>query len=191
MGRTNPTRETNTMSEATPDTGAPIPDPANEPEPVTGGPADLAAEIEKWKAQARKHEDRAKANAAAAKELEQVRAAAMTDQERAVAEARAQARTETLKEVGAERVADAVRVAAAGRLVDVDALLEGLDRTRFLDADGQPDVAAITTWVDRVAPKPSEGPAGFPDLGQGARTPSHALNGDPLTRDLKNVLGIR
>lgn len=160
---------------------------------------DWQAEAAKWKAladqtdkRAKRHADEAKANAAAAKELEQFRQASMSDQEKAVATARAEARAEALREVGAERVADAVRVAAAGRSVDVDALLEGLDRSRFLDDEGQPDVNAIAAWVDRVAPKPTENaPTGFPDLGQGARGSSAALNGDPLLASLKSTLNIR
>lgn len=156
--------------------------------------ADLTAELEKWKAQARKHEDRAKANAAAAKELEKLREQSMSDQERAVEEARRAARREALAEVGASRVDDAVRVAASGRAVDVDALLEGLDRSRFLGEDGVPDRDAVAAWVDRVAPKPAEqgSLARFEvvNLGQGQDSVP-ALNSSQLERDLRNVLGIR
>ena len=156
---------------------------------------DWAAEAEKWKAQARKHEERAKANANAAKELDKLKQEAMTEQERAVEQARQEARAEALREVGADRVDDAVRAALAGRDVDDDALLEGLDRSRFLDEDGQPDRDRIAAWVDRIAPKPTESTqdtgGGFVDLGQGARPAgSDALNGDPLLAGLKNKLGI-
>jgi hypothetical protein len=157
--------------------------------------ADLAAEVEKWKAQARKHEDRAKANANAARELEQLRQQSMSDTEKAAAQAKAEGRAEALREVAAERVADAVRVAAAGRNVDVDALLEGLDRTRFAGDDGIPDRDAIQAWIDRIAPKPDDTTTDtvlVADLGQGVRgNSSMALNGDPLLRDLKSKLGIR
>ena len=182
------------MSETTADTvtDAPQTTPeATETAPDTG--TDLTAELDKWKAQARKHEDQAKANAAAQKELEKLREQSMTDQERAVEEARKAARSEVLLEVGASRVDDAVRVAAAGRPVDVDALLEGLDRKRFLDEEGQPDRDAIAAWVDRIAPQPEPGSATTAalDLGQGARRPAAlALNGDPLLNDLKSKLGI-
>lgn len=176
--------------------------PADAPAPETPPPAtgttdapDLAAEVEKWKSLARKHEDKAKANSAAAKELEQVKQATMSDLEKAVALARTEARTEALREVGVARVDDAVRVAAAGRTVDVDALLEGLDRTRFVGDDGEPNRDAIAAWVDRIAPKPAEGTTptpGFPDLGQGARTAGNAaLNGDPLLASLKSAVGAR
>lgn len=136
------------------------------------GQADTAAEIAKWKELARKHEDRAKANAGAAKELEQLRQQSMTDQEKAVAQAVANATAETrtavLREVGSTMVDAEVRAAAAGRSVDVDALLDGLDRGRFIGDDGQPDRKLIGSWIDRVAPSASP-PSGFPDLGQGVR----------------------
>ncbi len=177
------------MSTDAPDTGT-----TDAPEQVPADTApDLAAELEKWKAQARKHEDRAKANAAAAAELEQLRQQTMTDQEKAVEEARRAARAEVLAEVGASRVDDAVRVACAGRSVDVDALLDGLDRHRFLAEDGTPDRDGIAAWVDRIAPAPTEDQAaGVPDLGQGARAGlmSSPLDSDPLMRDLKAKLGI-
>lgn len=161
--------------------------------PETGDEAkDWRAEAEKWQALARKNEDRAKANAAAAKELDEFRKAAMSDQERAVAEARAAGAAE-VRAAFASRLVDAeVRAAAAGRPVDVDALLEGLDRSRFLTDDGEPDTKAIAAWVDRVAPVPEAGEPSFPDLGQGVRpTPAAlALNGDPLLKHLKDSLGI-
>lgn len=130
---------------------------------------DLAAEVAKWQALARKHEDRAKANANAAKELDEVRKAAMTDQDKAVAEAREQARVETLKAVGFRVVDAEVRAAAAGRNVDVDALLEGMDRSRFLTDDGDVDREALSKWVDRITPAVDDGIQKV-DLGQGART---------------------
>lgn len=179
------------MSDTAADTATDAPESTPEADvtaPDTGD--DLTAELSKWKAQARKHEERAKANAAAAKELEKLREQSMTDQERAVEEARKAARSEALAEVGSARVEDAVRVAAAGRPVDVDALLEGLDRSRFLNEDGQPDRDAIAAWVDRIAPASETTPARV-DLGQGARrSAALALNGDPLLNDLKSKLGI-
>lgn len=177
-----------------PDTDAPDTGNDAETKPETTeepSPDVLQAEVDKWKALSRKHEEKAKANAAAAKELEQVRMSSMSDQEKAVETARAEARAEALREVGSVRVDDAVRIAAAGREVDVDALLEGLDRSRFLTDDGQPDTDAVTAWVDRIAPVKEATPS-FPDLGQGARgTPAVALNDDALTAALKSKLGVR
>ena len=183
------------MSDATAETATtePVTPPAGETPPETppAEPAtDLAAEVEKWKAQSRKNEDRAKANAEAAKELERLKRESLPEQERLIEEARAAARAEALAEVGTSRVDDAVKLAAAGRPVDVDALLEGLDRKRFLGEDGQPDVPAITAWVDRVAPAPTEGAVTALDLGQGTRSQAPGLNSSQLESDLKQALGI-
>lgn len=182
------------MSDTTPDTGTPTTQPANQINDDQADEVDWKAEAEKYQALMRKQEERAKANAAAAKELEKLRREAMTDQEKAVAEARDQARAEVLAQVGARLVDAEVRAAAAGRQVDTDALLEGLDRSRFLTDEGEPDREAIQAWVDRIAPVASaDDTSSFAtDLGQGARPPSGtALNGDPLLRDLKSKLGIR
>lgn len=179
---------------------------SDDPTPTDGGtPADMAdvlaakdAEIEKWKGLSRKHEERSKANADAAKELETAKTAAMSDQEKAVAEAVAKARTETLAEVGATLVDAEVKAAAAGRTVDVEALLEGLDRKRYLTDEGKPDTDAITKWVNRIAPeapadegqKPGAGPRLPVDIGQGQRGSTMPLNGDPILAAVKSELGI-
>jgi hypothetical protein len=178
-------------SEATPDTGT---DTETTVTVETDTDAtDWRAEAEKWKTQARKHEDRAKANANAAKELEEARRQGMTELEATADKARAEGRAEAVSEYGTKLVRAEVRAAAVGRVADVDALLEGVDGSKFLDADGEPDIDAITKWVDRIAPAPEAEPEpGFPDLGQGARTQDQrALNGDPLLRDIKSKLGIR
>lgn len=157
--------------------------------PDTG---DLAAELEKWKAQARKHEQRAKANADAAKELEQLRQSTMSDQERAIAEARAAARAETISELASEVVDARIAEQAAGRLgpEQIATLTTGLDRAKFLDAEtGKVDVGAVAAFVDGIAPQPT-GPRPI-DLGQGARSSSIPLNGDPILDSLRQKLGIR
>lgn len=153
--------------------------------PDTG---DLSKEVEKWQSLARKHEDRAKANSAAAKELEALKASTMNETEKAVAAAKAEGRTEALREAGTVLVKAEIRAAAAGRAVDIDALLDGIDPARFIDTDGNPDRDEITKWVDRVAPAPT-GAAGVPNLGQGARGGPPALNSDSLTRDLARAVG--
>lgn len=179
------------MSDAPADTAttdAPTTDTAQEPDTGT----DLAAEVEKWKAQARKHEERAKANAAAAKERDELRRSAMTEQEQAVAAAVDQARAETLRQVGGQLVAAEVRAAAAGRSTDLDALVEGIDPTKFLDESGQVDRDAVKAWVDRIAPAQQEStttPAGLEvfDIGQGLNAAPPA---DALLSDIKTALGI-
>jgi hypothetical protein len=150
---------------------------------------DLTAEVEKWKALSRKNEATAKANVAAAKELETFKASQMTEQEKAVAEAVAKAtadtRTATLREMGAELVDAAVTAAAAGRAIDVTALLDGLDRSRFLTEDGKADSKAITAWIDKLAPADTS-----VDIGQGVRGTAKGSTNDPLTSAVKAKLGI-
>lgn len=167
----------------TPDPAAPPAEP--EPTPTTDPPepsadpaqgADPAAEVERLKgelAKARKWEDRAKQNADAAKRLADLEKQSMTDTEKAVAEAKAAARAEVLAEVGGQLVDAEVRAALAGRNVDAEAVLDGLNRSRFVGDDGQPDRDEITKWVDRIAPKPDPNAPPPPrqpvDMGQGAR----------------------
>lgn len=116
-----------------------------------------------------------KANGEAAKfrrELEKLRTDALSDNERAVALARAEGLAEGVK-TGATRLVDAeVRAAVAGRNVDVKALLEGLDRTRFLTDDGEPDTDRIAKWVDRIAPPQEEQKPGVPRVPTGPRGPA-------------------
>src|SRR5690606_25537408 len=189
-GHPHPKRE-HPMSDSTPETGT---DTTTDTETGTETEqVDWKAEAQKWQALSRKNEERAKANADAAKELEQLRRESMNERERAVEEARSKAEAEVTARFAAKLVDAEVRAAAAGRDIDIDALLEGLDRSRFITDDGDADQEAIAKWVDRVAPAPDveEQPRGRLDLGQGTRTPPHALNGDPLLRDLKSKLGIR
>lgn len=139
-------------------------EPPAEPDPGLneGGKRALDAERKA------RHEAEKAAKAATA-ELEKLRKTTMSDQEKAIDAARASARAELMAEVGAERVENAVRAATAGRNVDADALLDGLDRARFLDGEGQPDTQKITEWVDRIAPKGQTPKPGAKDIGQGAR----------------------
>lgn len=176
---TNPTRE-KTMADDAPDTGTDGTDGGDAGDDHAG---DQPNEVEKWKVLARKHEDRARQNAGALKELEKLRQSTMTDQEKAVAQAKVEARIEALREVGGRLVDANVRAAAAGRNVDVDALLEGLDRTRFVGEDGEPDTKAITAWVERVAPSgQQQQPQQQWDLGQGARGAGSASDMNSLIR---------
>ena len=180
------------------------PDPAQEPTPndpadasdvptPAQGDDDPVAEVARLRSElqkARKWEERAKTIAGAAKELEGLRKQYESDQERAVREAREAARSEVLGELGAERVADAFRVAAAGRGLDVDEVIDGINLAKFVGEDGTPDRDAVAAFVDRIAPERE--PASPPDLGQGARGGNQVpgLNSTQLERDLKQKLGI-
>lgn len=113
---------------------------------------DWRAEAEKWQTLARKNEERAKSNAQAAKELEKVRAAAMTEAEKAAAEAKAAGLAEAARIAGPRLVRAEFRAAAAGQ-VDQDALnayLEDVDLTKFLDDSGEPDLKAIAARIKRL-----------------------------------------
>lgn len=153
---------------------------------------ELEAEAEKWKAQSRKNEDRAKENKKARDELDALHKASMSDTDRAIAEAREAGRSEALSTAGARLVDADIRVAAAGRTVDVDALLEGLDRSKFLTDDGEPDSDAIKAWVDRIAPaqaEQEEGPLGSGlDLGQGSRQSTPIGDDAAFTRMLTDLV---
>jgi hypothetical protein len=178
------------MTDVAPD--APADTPAETPPPDTGD-VDLSAEVDKWKALARKHEDKAKANAKAAQELEQVKQQSMSDIERAVEQAKSEGRAEGLR-VGSVKIAAAeLKAAATGRL-DADqlaTLLENVDLARFLDEDGEVDGEKVAKFIDGIAPKPTEPTEpSFPAFAQGARG-SVPLGGDALEQLLKRTVGTR
>lgn len=134
-------------------------------------PQETAATEVDWKEKARLWERRAKENKDAAKrateleqKLDEAAKAQMSEQEKAVAAAREEGRSEAMQSLASLKVENAVIKASEGRGVDVDALLEGIDPTRFVK-DGEPDPTAIEAWLDRIAPKKPED--SFPDLGQG------------------------
>lgn len=115
------------------------------------------SEVEKWKAQSRKHEERAKANAAAAKELEELKAANASDSERAVAEAVKKAVAEE-RSAGAAKLARQVFLAAAaGRLDNPSDVIEDVNLSRYIDANGDVDEDGLAKLIDRLAPKKNAG----------------------------------
>lgn len=162
-----------------------------DPEPTTEPtkPPETGDEVAKWKALSRENESAAKK---ARKELEELRQQNETDQERKIREAVEASRNETLIEVSGDRVADAIRVAASKRSIDVETLIEGIDAGRFLGDDGRPDTAKVSEWVNKIAPEIPETsePNPFPDVGQGhtgAGVP--ALNSTQLEDDLRRAVG--
>lgn len=131
-------------------------------------------------------------NAALTAELEKVRKANMTEQELLVTKAReegaAEARQSVLKEVGGRLVDAHLTAALAGRM-DEDtrtALLEGLDRTRFLTDAGDVDTKALGAWVNRVAPAPTGRPP-LPDRSQGQGTGRQSGSMDDLIRQAAGI----
>lgn len=158
--------------------------------PDTGA---LQAEVEKWKALAKKHEERAKGNASKASELERIQREQMTEQERAITEAREAAFAEGRAAGLAREVAAEVRAAAANRIADIDALLEGLDTAKFVTEDGEADTRAIEAWVDRIAPKRTdEGPLGAGiDIGQGMGPTNVGVGDDDgIENLLRDAVGL-
>lgn len=194
-----------TTGEGAPDTGTTTATEAGTSTTTESGTAtepktveQLEAELEKWKTQSRKHEERAKANAVAATELEKVKRSAMTETEKAVAEAKDAGRAEARAEIGRELVAAKLEAVAAGRLDEdqLAAAVEHLDLASFLDADHKVDAKKVGEFIDRLAPKQEEGTQATRtrarDLGQGARGGSSTmpLNGDPILASVKSKLGI-
>lgn len=146
---------------------------------------DLESELTKWKAQARKHEERAKANAKAAKELEEFKRQSMSDTERAIEEARSEGRKQALGEAGSKVAAAEVRAAATGRMSaeQVDTLIDGINLARFIDDDGEVDRDAVTKFVDGIAPQRDSSGSTL-DLGQGAR----GTGAGPAKTDMDSLL---
>lgn len=138
---------------------------------------DWQAEAEKWKALSRKNEERAKANASAAAELEGLRNASLSDSEKAVENAKAEGRKQALQEVSMRLVDAEFKVAAAGRPVNVDALLDGLDRTRFVNEEGEVDSERVSAFIDGLAPKVKA------DMGQGSRDSAYKKSTADLFSD--------
>jgi len=175
-------------------------------DPAGGVDEDIAAqlqaaqeELERWKAQARKHEDRAKANRDAASELERVKREAMSEQERAVADAAEAARQGVLRDLGAKLVHAEIRAAAAGRLPDetLSTLTEAIDVARFLGDGAAVDTDAVKAFVDGVvpAPLPPVVPSPLPvaDIGQGAgRGGANSIptGDDALVDAVKRLVGL-
>lgn len=99
-------------------------------------------------------------------ELDKIKAASMSDTEKAIADATAKVRAEVMAEVGSTLVDAEFRAASAGFTLDVDALLESLDRSKFMGDDGKPDKARIGEFVSKLAPARRSAAT---DTGQGAR----------------------
>lgn len=136
----------------------------------------LGQQVEYWKAQSRKHEGRANSMAdyselkAKAEKLAEIEAANMTEQQKAVADAAKEARESTLREVGSRLVDAQFTVAAAGRMDEerLKALLDGVDRSRFMKDDGSADADRVKAFVDSVAPQQKQQEQRH-EFGQGSR----------------------
>ena len=141
-----------------------------------------------WKAEARKWERRAKANeataatnAAAATKLAEIEAANQTAAERAEAAAKA---AEDRAQSAVLRIASAeARAALTGIVPDPAAVVEDLNLSRYVNADGEVDTDAIAALRAKYAAlAPAAGPRapGF-NPAQGANASGPSLN--DLIRD--------
>jgi hypothetical protein len=127
------------------------PEQETEQKPDTGQAPDLAKEVEKWKALARKHEDASKANSQAAKRLADIEAANATEQEKAVAAARQEASTETASKYSSRIISAEIRAAAGGKLADPSDAVRLLDMSTFsLDDNDEVDSAAVVKAIDEL-----------------------------------------
>lgn len=118
-------------------------------------------------------------------ELTAVREQSMSEAEKQLAKATAEAadtaRRETRTEMGARLVRAELRSEAAGKVADIDAVLDDLDLTRFVGEDGAPDARAIKAAVARFAKlAPAEKPV--PPFNGGARGEAPATGMDQLIR---------
>jgi hypothetical protein len=146
------------------------------PENTSWRDMSLEQQVAYWQAQSRKHEGRVKQMGdyddlkTQAGEYAKLVEASKTEQEKAIDAAAKEAREATLKEVGSRLVDAQFTVAAAGRL-DAErlaALLDGVDRTRFMKDDGTADADKVKSFVDSVAPAQKQQEQRH-EFGQGSR----------------------
>lgn len=175
---------------------SPISDPSADP---TGNPdpnsepaktPDLQVELDKWKAEARKHEDRAKANAKAAKELETLKASQMSDTEKAISDAVSKAKNEWKTETGTKLALTEFKAKASSRMDEakINALLPGLNVSVFLNDEGEPNSEAIDSFLNTfVPPKSSSTNFGQGAQGTGGQGSAVPLNSDDLTQAVFNL----
>ncbi|MBN0039380.1 hypothetical protein JN535_04220 [Cellulosimicrobium cellulans] len=140
-----------TPTSAPPPAAAQPPAPAPAPTPIPADPPAPAQEPD-WKAEARKWEDRAKANKAAAEELERIKAEKMTDEQKA-AKALADAQAELAQYKTREQVATWSAEIVQGSSVPASAL-RGSTREE-LEAHFEELKALITPQPPAAQPVPT------------------------------------
>lgn len=154
---------------------------ADELAALTGTTTNWQAEAERWKRQARKHEQRSKANK---KELDRMRggkkgerqSGSQGENEPDLDAVRDEVRAEMRKDFAEQTIEVYLDAQVdAGRLSgdQADVLLDSIDATKFLDDDGDVDTDKVKALIEGIA-KPAtgsngSGKGGFPDTGQGRR----------------------
>lgn len=119
-----------------------------------------------------------------AEEYDTLAAASKTDTERAVEEAQVAGFTAAMESTLPRLVRAEFRAAAKGMLADdqLEALIEDLDLTRYVDDDGEPDLPKIQRKIKAVAPK-----APPPNFGQGNRGPSRTSDMNTVIRQMAGL----
>lgn len=113
-----------------------------------------------WRHHARRHEQRVKDMAdydqlkADKAKYDELISASQTEHEKAIEEARRQGASEAAAKAGDRLVEAYFHAAAVGRLDEdrVNALLDGIDRKRFLAQNGEVDTARVYAYVGNFAP---------------------------------------
>lgn len=134
---TTDTTDTDTTSESKPDDSA----------AMAAALAKANAEAKKYRLEAKKHAD----------EIDKIKKQGMSDQDKAIADARAEARAEALREAGTTIVESVIRTRFTTD-ADADAFVDGVNLARFVGEDGSVDRAALTAWLDKVAPATKPAP---------------------------------
>lgn len=144
-----------------------------EPTTETDTEPDWKAEAEKWKGLARKHEDRAKANADAAAKFDEFRTSQMSEHELAIAAARDEASSTTARTFYSRMAAAEFRGQALAAGVPADVVTEDLedrDLSKFYDPDtGDIKADRIASAVKRLTPARPPAAVSPAALGQGGR----------------------
>lgn len=130
-------------------------DGTDDTKPDTGKGGD--SDVEKWKAQSRKHEARAKENADAARELAELKAANATDSEKAIADAVKKAVAEERSRGAAALARQVFLAGASGRLDNPADVVEDVNLSKYIDANGDVDEDGLSKLIDRLAPKKGDG----------------------------------
>lgn len=161
--------ETDTTTEPTTDPAGdpPAPEPVADP-PATGEdalPDPVKEVLRKERENTRNAEKRAKA---AERERDELRTAQMSETERAIAEAEAKGRESALSEVGRDLAVATFRAEAAGKIANVDNIVDLIDVSSLVGEDGRPDKDAISAAVEKFAALAPARP-GFGPVDAGAR----------------------
>ena len=142
--------------------------PPSEPAPVD---TDWQAEVNKWKAAARKHEDRAKANFQAAKELETLKESQLSDTDKAVKEAEARGQAAAIAQFGQKIAAAELKAALAGLIPDPAGVIVDLNLAKFVTDTGDVDADAVAALREKYALLAPAKNAPAPNLHQGRQGP--------------------